>query len=180
MASQALVGPLPTVRFQDGTKVAYTPPKSTMDNRWRDCTEHHVACDCREAELAEYIAELRAMLKDAQDAARTILAGHATYAYENGANGDDREIGCMCTGCRIARKAYLITYHEGGSSARDEVDGLDQDQISAGLRWKVCINPTDQCRTLRIRRREGQYRPYHEHLVADNGQPIKTETEVSS
>jgi hypothetical protein len=179
MASQALVGPLPTVRFQDGTKVAYTPPKSTMDNRWRDCTEHRVACDCREAELAEIIAELRGELDYAQQVAREVLAGHPTYAYEDGPNGE-REVGCMCTGCQIARKAYLLPHRESDSSARDEVDGLDPDQVAAGLRWKVCLDPTAaRCPTLRTRARLSETgRPFHEHLMTEDGVACEEPPEV--
>lgn len=122
MPSTALVGPLKdVVRFHDGTVVPYVPPRDTMDdNRWRACTDHRVACDCREAEFAERTDELWSELKDAQDAARDILAGHATYAWETGDDGKEREIGCMCTGCRIARRAHLLASYEAGPWARDQ------------------------------------------------------------
>jgi hypothetical protein len=55
----ALVGPLPTIQFQDGTRLVYTPPGNTCDPRARVCAEHRVACDCREAEWAEMRTEWR-------------------------------------------------------------------------------------------------------------------------
>ena len=64
-----LVGPLPAVRFHDGTRLAYTPPRDTCDPRYVACTEHHVACDCREAEFAEQLAEFRNRLREIEAAA---------------------------------------------------------------------------------------------------------------
>lgn len=58
---------VPTVRFKPGTDQAgatgYVVPKDTRDPRWAACADHHVACDCREAQLAELVAELRDELK---------------------------------------------------------------------------------------------------------------------
>lgn len=58
----------PTVRFKPGTDQAgatgYDVPKDTLDPRYAACTDHRVACDCREAERAETIAELLAELQE--------------------------------------------------------------------------------------------------------------------
>ncbi|WP_018504273.1 hypothetical protein [Parafrankia discariae] len=47
------------VRIDDG----YRPPRDTCDPRWGACTEHRPGCDCREAEHAEYVAELLSELR---------------------------------------------------------------------------------------------------------------------
>lgn len=170
-----LVGPLPTVRFRDGTKVAYQPPRDTTDGgRWKACAEHRVACDCREAEMAERIAELTAQLREVEDAAREILAGHPTYAWEENHLGvGQRDVGCACTGCRVVRAASLLSVSEFGPSARDQVDGLDGESIDYGMRWKPC--------TLDLRAEhpevcaKGATRDrgvYHEHLRHGDGWPV--------
>lgn len=112
MTSTELVGPLLTIRFRGGRrwddpdppKVVYTPPRDTCDPRYGACTEHHVACDCREAEWAETQHEWRAEAKDTQRAFDEILAGHLTRTY------DDQGPGCMCTGCQIARAAHIYPH----------------------------------------------------------------------
>lgn len=65
-AAGALVGPLPTVAFADGSRIAYDCPKDTLDNRFAACRDHHVACDCREAVFAEDAGEHRAAMDDAR------------------------------------------------------------------------------------------------------------------
>lgn len=40
-------------------EVRYRVPRHTSDPRWAACRVHHPACDCREAEQAELIAEYR-------------------------------------------------------------------------------------------------------------------------
>ena len=49
----------PLVRFNHnpGPEIRYRPPTSTMDLRYAACTNHRVACDCREAHMAEDRAE---------------------------------------------------------------------------------------------------------------------------
>lgn len=42
------------------------PPRDTRDIRYQLCTDHHTACDCREAELGEVIAELRSENQNAE------------------------------------------------------------------------------------------------------------------
>ncbi|MGI5245050.1 hypothetical protein [Dactylosporangium sp. CA-139066] len=169
-----LVGPLPTIRFQDGTKQAYDVPKDTCDPRWRGCTVHRPACDCREAERSEEISELRAQLREAADAARDILAGHAIWAYEDGPNGE-REVGCMCTGCQIVRAAWLLPHAEGSSMTRDETDGLTDWQQECEMRWKVCVG---RCPNLdeHLTRPEGRCGyitrdrgHFHEHMTRQDG-----------
>jgi hypothetical protein len=55
-----VVGPLPRILYVDGSSEVYTPPVNTLDLRYVACTEHHRACDCREALHAEDRQELRA------------------------------------------------------------------------------------------------------------------------
>ena len=103
----ALVGPLPTVRFHDGTLTPYAPPKDTCDPRYAACRDHSVACDCREAEQAEQLGEYRARLRGIERAAIDALRGHHTYAYTR--DGEiDYEWLCMCGGCMIARQAHEV------------------------------------------------------------------------
>jgi hypothetical protein len=84
----------------------YDVPVDTRDPRYSACTDHRVACDCREAELAEQISELRGEYSLLRNAIDTVLAGHPTTA-----GGEDRygqEIKpCQCTGCQIARLIYV-------------------------------------------------------------------------
>ena len=81
------------VQFRDGTRVHYATPFNTLDPRYTTCTQHRVACDCREAELAEDRAELNAGLRELRQVFRRVLAGHP----------ED----CMCTGCQIFRESRL-------------------------------------------------------------------------
>lgn len=166
-----LVGPVPSVRFHDGTKVAYRVPRDTMDPRYRPCRDHHVACDCREAELAEQIQELRAQLEEVRAVAREVLAGHPTFAYERGVTRD-REVGCACTGCRIVRRSWLLNAAENGPSARDEIDGLSPTQIECGYRWEACFPRTGETCPAGdgVYTRQGGHRgPFHEHLRHASG-----------
>lgn len=111
MATNELVGPLPPIRFHDGTVQGYRVPTSTLDPRYSLCSDHHPACDCREAMLAEDRSEYRSMLRGAEQAAAEVLAGHATWAWT--AEGEvDWARRCSCTGCQIARIAHLRTSGE--------------------------------------------------------------------
>jgi hypothetical protein len=90
------------VLFQDGTRLDYDPPRNTLDARYVACTKHQVACDCREAEYQEEIAEFRGEFDLVRKALATVLDGH-------------RAIACMCTGCQIARNlglTHLIKHPE--------------------------------------------------------------------
>jgi hypothetical protein len=109
--SGELVGPLPVIRFMDGSTQAYTPPRNTCDIRYAACSGHHPACDCREAELAEDIAEYRAMYREVEQVILTAIKGHQTYAYtgvsDAGWTGDDKFGQCKCPACMIARAAHI-------------------------------------------------------------------------
>jgi hypothetical protein len=110
VSSTELVGPLPTVSFLGGPgplfpmstrpKVAYVPPRDTLDPRVKACTNHHVACDCREAQFAEDRSEYRAARQELQAAFDEILTGHHTWQYAEATGGVG---GCMYTGCQLAR-----------------------------------------------------------------------------
>ena len=122
----ALVGPLPSVRFYDGSHVAYTPPTDTMDVRYRACIHHRVACDCREAEHAETVSELRAEMRRVEKAFAEVLKGHQTWAYT--ATGEDEFAQCQCTGCQIVRlaDAGLRSYSQ-----------IGHEREAAGLPWTI-------------------------------------------
>lgn len=121
-----LVGPLPSVRFYDGSSVVYTPPTDTLDDRYRACIHHRVACDCREAEFAETFSELRAEMRRVEKAFAEILKGHQTWAYT--ATGEDEFAQCQCTGCQIVRlaDAGLRSYSQVG-----------REREAAGLPWGI-------------------------------------------
>ena len=124
--STELVGPLPSVRFYDGSSVVYTPPTDTLDDRYRACIHHRVACDCREAEFAETFSELRAEMRRVEKAFAEILKGHQTWAYT--ATGEDEFAQCQCTGCQIVRlaDAGLRSYSQVG-----------REREAAGLPWGI-------------------------------------------
>lgn len=116
--SAELVGPVATVHFTGGPRdtldrfnyprVAYSRPRNTIDPRHDACTDHHVACDCREALFAENESEARGDFDAMQKAFEAILAGHDTHGT------DDGRPGCLCTGCQIARRAHIYVsnaYH---------------------------------------------------------------------
>lgn len=82
------------VEFHDGSRLKYAPPTNTLDPRYVACRDHRVACDCREALLAENIAEYRVEAEAARKAIREVLAGHDPDT-------------CGCTGCDIAKRLHL-------------------------------------------------------------------------
>ncbi|MEU7855178.1 hypothetical protein [Nonomuraea sp. NPDC049141] len=89
-------------------------PTSTLDPRVAACTNHRVACDCREAVHAEDLHEARGERDLLLGALRDELAGHATRAYT--ALGErDEQAECKCSGCQIVRRlpfyigGYVIT-----------------------------------------------------------------------
>jgi len=116
-----LVGPVRNgvIHFRSGMRgndgaIAYTPPQNTLDPRYDACTDHHVACDCREAEFAEERHEWRYerdAIRQAFDAIRQafddILAGHSTHIHgEPNPYTGRADQPCMCTGCQIARATH--------------------------------------------------------------------------
>lgn len=99
----------PVVLFRggpNGLKVPaaaeYEPPVNTVDPRYAACTDHHVACDCREAEFAEERREQRMEREAMRAAFDEILAGHETRNWNDG-----KSPGCMCTGCQLARACHI-------------------------------------------------------------------------
>lgn len=126
MTSTELVGPLPVVLFRGERKPGHVtprvpvvvdraPPTDTCDPRYLTCVDHHLACDCREAEMGEEIHEWLGNWQQARDAAREVCAGHPTwpdYYVEERNNVYEvtyAPVGdcCQCTGCQIIRKAHL-------------------------------------------------------------------------
>ena len=110
--STDVVGPVNVVHFGPfgrAGSVIYTPPGNTCDPRYDACTSHHVACDCREAEMAEQRAEWRDEYKGVQEAFDQVLAGHSTaiMGAPNPYTGES-DNPCACTGCQIAR---LLGYY---------------------------------------------------------------------
>lgn len=110
-----LVGPLRRVFFSDGTTRAYDLPRDTLDVRYSACGAHHLACDCREAWMAEEIAEYRLMFRQVERAILEAIKGHQTYAYtgrpgwpaEGGWSAADDFGECKCQACVIARAARI-------------------------------------------------------------------------
>jgi hypothetical protein len=101
--SAELVGPLRRMWFADSwqqPKRYYDLPKSTLDLRYRACADHHPACDCREADIAESFAEHKAEHDALYNAVLEAVKGHPTYARDE----LDR---CKCQACGIARKAHV-------------------------------------------------------------------------
>lgn len=107
----ALVGPLPAIRFHDGTRQAYDVPRDTLDIRWAACTDHHPACDCREAELAEHIGEYHAEYKAITSAILAATEGHQAWAWttvgEMGEYVEDEFAQCKCQLCAIRRACHI-------------------------------------------------------------------------
>lgn len=81
-------------------------PKNSLDPRWKACAAHRTACDCREAELAEQIAEYRAELREAKQVFNEVLRGHQAFAWTP--DGErDLVAECKCSGCQIARRLHF-------------------------------------------------------------------------
>jgi hypothetical protein len=126
VVSTELVGPVPTIRFRaasryESPRQQYVVPTNTLDPRWKACTDHHPGCDCREAELNEQIAELRAEEQALAKTVAQVLRGHPTWAYETDPRtGREFDVSCQCTGCQIARAAHLRLFYS-----------LDQDRFDS-------------------------------------------------
>lgn len=98
-----IVGPIVYFRNQYAVPVDRTPPRDTIDgDRWAQCTDHHLACDCREAELGEEIRELRGELRLIEDRIAGAVDGHPTIVETRG-GGRRRDLECRCLGCDITR-----------------------------------------------------------------------------
>lgn len=122
----ALVGPLPSVRFRDDSHVAYVVPRDTMDPRWKACVHHRTACDCREAEHAETVSELRHEISATQAAFAEVLKGHQTWAYTE--TGVDEFAQCKCAGCQIVRLA---------DTGMRSVSQVGREREAVGLPWSI-------------------------------------------
>lgn len=109
--SDALVGPLPTITFwgadDEPVRQAYTPPKHTGDLRARTCSNHHPACDCREAEWNESRSEMRADWDMVRTAVWSALQGHQIEAPLGLSDWRRHTFDvCLCTGCVIYRGTH--------------------------------------------------------------------------
>jgi hypothetical protein len=108
----ALVGPLRGIRFNNAVRY-YDLPRDTLDPRYEACHSHYPACDCREASMAECLAEHIAEMDAVVRAANDVLDGHPTYppselhAWNPDGPGAISYGACMCTGCQISRRGHL-------------------------------------------------------------------------
>jgi len=111
MTATELVGPLRPVRYATGRTQWRDLPRNTLDIRYAACGNHHLACDCREAMLAEDIGEWRAMFREVEQVVLAAIRGHQTYAYtgtdDSGWSGEDEFAQCKCQACEIARSAHI-------------------------------------------------------------------------
>lgn len=90
------------VTFQDGQQRTTLPlPRNTLDLRYTACWDHRFACDCREAEWAEHLSEMRWEFDNATKVFNAALAGHLTFVLRDG------DVPCECSGCQIARQLYF-------------------------------------------------------------------------
>jgi len=105
--SAEVVGSLQVIRFMDGSEQVYTPPRNTLDIRYAACRDHHPACDCREAHLAEDIGELLAERRELLAAFAAELTSHATFPAWTHEPDADFNV-CSCTGCRIAQRLRWV------------------------------------------------------------------------
>lgn len=105
--STDLVGPIAYFRSQP-VAVTSSPPRDTDDPRYDACTDHHLACDCREAEQNEQITDRRHDRFHLRDQLEVALAGHPTLVLINGERRVD--LSCHCDGCVFARSADLVPY----------------------------------------------------------------------
>ena len=96
-----LVGPLRRIRFADGTVRGYDVPRNTLDIRYDACGNHHLACDCREALLAENEGEYRGIIDDLHDAIVAATAGHPVWDITRPWGPQDRA--CQCPMCKLRR-----------------------------------------------------------------------------
>lgn len=105
--SRELVGPVVYFRSQP-VAVTSSPPRDTLDPRYDACTDHHLACDCREAEQCERLHEQAVERFELRGRFEVLLDGHPTEVY---LNGDIRaDLSCHCEGCKLARSLSLVPY----------------------------------------------------------------------
>jgi hypothetical protein len=106
-----VAGPLQRVNYVTGPPQWHDLPRNTLDVRYEACASHHLACDCREALLAENITEYRAMFQQLEQAILAAIKGHQTYAFtgtdDSGWSGEDEFAQCKCPACAIARSVHV-------------------------------------------------------------------------
>jgi len=105
--SAALVGPIAYFRGQP-VAVNGSPPRDTTDPRYGRCTDHRLACDCREAELSEQITENRFARNELRDHLEAAIVDHPTRVILDGYPRPDLD--CRCQGCVFARALELVPY----------------------------------------------------------------------
>lgn len=109
--STALIGPL--VRFRGHQiPVDRTPPRNTVDgDRWRNCTDHHLACDCREAEQNENLNEMRGEMRLIKDVLAQATVGHPTFVEVRQYGSRRRDLECQCIACDLIRRLERTSVH---------------------------------------------------------------------
>ncbi|MFE3229306.1 hypothetical protein [Nocardia sp. NPDC059228] len=105
--STDLVGPMVWFRGQP-VAVTSSPPRDTTDPRYNACTEHRLACDCREAELSEGLAEHRIDRFALREQLEVALIDHPTVVLVDGI--DRADLHCRCQGCEFARSISLVPF----------------------------------------------------------------------
>lgn len=123
----AVVGPLRRVWFNDGMTNPryYDLPKNTLDPRYEACADHHPACDCREATIAENHDELVSENRSMYRAILAAIKGHMTYAADAHGMPDEFAM-CKCPACGIARKAH-VGYWEWKAAIRANAARADRE-----------------------------------------------------
>lgn len=111
-----VVGPLINFRGH-AIPVDHAPPRDTTDPRYLKCADHHLACDCREAEQNEVIGEYRAGYREIEDQLATMIDGHPTFVD---VDGEDRpDLQCQCVACKIVRITRRgFSYHTNARSVK--------------------------------------------------------------
>ncbi|MGV9666964.1 hypothetical protein [Nocardia niigatensis] len=103
--SGGLVGPLVWFRNQP-IAVTSSPPRDTTDPRYGACTDHRLACDCREAELAERLTDQLAEVREMRNALMAACTGHPTKVYVDNRPRVDLE--CRCLPCAALRHSNYV------------------------------------------------------------------------
>ena len=120
--SEELVGPVVWFRGQQ-VAVTKSPPTSTTDPRYDACTDHHLACDCREAHFQERMDDWRYDLKQTEQDILREIDGHPTWVRVGGGRRTDLE--CQCLGCRLARRHL----HQHSAATRDNVRRVQRHEV---------------------------------------------------
>jgi len=105
-----VVGPVRPIHFgslRGGVDITYTPPGNTLDPRYAACSDHHVACDCREALWSENQNEWRMETDHQREVFDRFIGTHSTEisGSPNRFTGE-KDRPCQCTGCQIYRAIH--------------------------------------------------------------------------